>query len=357
MMPPPRREPFGTLPDGRPVERWRLSDGRGIEVAVLTLGGILQAARVPDREGHVADVALGFDALEPYLGPGRYFGAVIGRHANRIAGGRFRLDGVEYRLPLNDGANSLHGGTIGFNARLWEAEPIEEPETAGVALSYRSPDGEMGYPGALAVTLRYRLDRGGRLRLDYEATTDRPTVVNLTSHAYWNLAGAGSGTVLDQVAWIAARRFTPVDAAMIPTGELAPVAGTPLDFTTPRPIGARIGAAHPQLRHAEPTRGGYDFNYVLDRPGELSAPAARLADPLSGRMLELYTDEPGLQFYTANHFTGLGGKGGRTYGRWSAFALEAQHFPDSPNRPQFPSTVLRPGQTYRQTTVYRFLAG
>ncbi|WP_280523330.1 aldose epimerase family protein [Tistlia consotensis] len=343
------------MPDGRPVERWRLAGG-GIEVAVLTWGGIVQAIRVPDREGRVEDVALGFDGLEDYLERNRYCGALVGRYANRIAGGRFTLDGREHRLPVNNGPNSIHGGTVGFDKRLWAAEEVRGQADAGVALRYRSPDGEMGYPGTLDVTVRYRLDEAGRLTLDYAATTDRPTVLNLTNHSYFNLAGAGRGRVLDQVAWIDADRVTPVDENLIPTGALAPVAGTPLDFTSPAAIGARIRADDPQLKRAEPQDGGYDFNYVLNRPGDLSAPAARVTDPVSGRTVECFTTEPGLQFYTSNFIRGLPGKDGRTYDHWGAFTLEAQHFPDSPNRPAFPSTVLRPGETYRQTTIYRFFA-
>ncbi|MGW6267768.1 aldose epimerase family protein [Streptomyces sp. NPDC055060] len=324
-----RSELFGTLPDGTPVHRWTLERG-GVRVRVLTYGGIIQSAEVPDRSGRCEPVALGFDALQDYLDhPGPYFGALVGRYANRIAGGGFTLDGTEYRLARNNGPNALHGGTAGFDKRVWEATETEH----GVRLSRVSPDGEEGYPGRLAVSVTYELDASGALRIAYEATTDAPTVVNLTNHTYWNLAGAGSGSAAGHELRIAAERITPTDGVQIPTGAYEDVDGTRFDFREARKVG-----------------GGIDHNYVLDK-GVTALPAevAELSDPPSGRVLTVATTEPGLQLYTADHF-----EEPLPFAAGDGIALETQHFPDSPNRPQFPGTVLRPDGVYTSETVYGF---
>lgn len=346
------RRPFGALPDGTRIDLFTLKNGRGVEVEIINYGGRIVALRAPDRTGRVADIALGCDDLDGYVKDRYHFGGIIGRYANRIAKGRFTLDGKTYRLAQNDGENHLHGGLQGFDRRVWQAEEVRGVRAVGVRLAYVSPDGEEGYPGTVKVTVTYMLTPQNELRIEYEATSDKPTVINLTNHAYFNLAGAGSGPVLDHEVYINADRFTPVDRTLIPTGELRPVGGTPLDFRRPARIGARIDAPDEQLRHGR----GYDHNFVLNkRSGELSL-AARVYEPTSGRVLEVLTTEPGLQFYSGNFLDGVRGKAGQSYGRRTGFCLEAQHFPDSPNKPAFPSTVLRPGQTYRQTTIYRFAA-
>ena len=347
-------ERFGALADGTVVDRWTLDNGQGMVVRVLTYGGILQTIEVPDRDGRPANVALGFANLDSYVRDNRpYFGALIGRYANRIAGGRFSLDGRDYRLPVNNPPNSLHGGTEGFDQRAWAATEVAGEGGAGLELAYTSPDGEMGYPGTLAVRARYLLGPGNELRIDYRATTDAPTHVNLTNHSYVNLAGEAAGTIEGHVLRLHAGHYTPTDATNIPTGEIAPVAGTPFDFTSPRPIGERIDEDNQQLQFGL----GYDHNYVLDPPpaGQPLRPAARVTDPASGRALEVLTSEPGLQLYSGNQLDGtLVGPGGAAYGRRSGLALETQHFPDSPNQPGFPATALRPGEVYRSVTVYRF---
>jgi aldose 1-epimerase len=323
-----------------------LANASGTEAEVITFGATLHGLRVPDG----TNVVLGLPSLEDYAGrSNRYLGATIGRYANRIAGARFALDGVTYELPANDGANALHGGSEGFHRKVWSASV----ENGSLVLRYASPAGEMGFPGKLAARVAYTLTDDGSLRLDYEATTDAATVVNLTNHTYWNLAGEGSGTILDHELRLNARRYTPVDAALLPSGEVAPVSGTPLDFTTPMPIGARIDDDF--LAGA----GGYDHNLVVDREhdGELVR-AARVVDPSSGRSLEILTTEPGIQVYTGNFLDeALVGPSGRAYGPHHGVALETQHFPDSPNRSQFPSTVLRPGEVFRSTTVYKLGPG
>jgi aldose 1-epimerase len=349
----PVRELFGTLADGTPVHRWTLENG-GTRMRVLSYGGIVQSLEVPDRRGRYANVSLGFDRLEDYVASSPYFGALIGRYGNRIGGGRYTLDGHEYRLSVNDGPNSLHGGAAGFDKRVWDVEPFRSPAGVGLVLRYVSADGEMGHPGRLDTTVTYTLTGDGDWRIDYAATTDRPTVVNLTNHTYFNLAGEGSGDVLGHELRLAASRYTPTDATLIPTGELAGVAGTPFDFRHGKPIGRDIRTAHPQLVGAK----GYDHNWVLDK-GTTRAPgyAATLRDPGSGRTLRITTTEPGLQFYSGNFLDGtLSGPSGRTYRQGDGLCLETQHFPDSPNKPDFPSTVLRPGETYRSTTVHRFSA-
>jgi aldose 1-epimerase len=331
------RAPFGSLADGREIDRYTLSGANGMTASILTYGGILQSVVVPDRAGRLANVTLGFADLDAYTAPGYlaaspFFGALIGRYANRIAGGRFTLDGETFQLPANDPPNHLHGGgAAGFDVQVWEARPLQGPAAAGLRLTHVSPAGEGGYPGRLTTAMTYTLAAG--LRIDYEATTDAPTVLNLSSHAYWNLAGEGEGAVHEHLLRLNASRYTPVDGTQIPTGELVPVRGTEMDFTRPRPVG-----------------DGYDHNWVLD-----GAPAAVLSDPGSGRELTVVTDQPGIQVYSGNALDGTRrGTSGRPYARGAGIALETQHFPDSPNQPQVPSTVLRPGETYRSSTTFRF---
>ena len=341
--------PFGTTPDGDAASVYTLANARGMEVRATDYGGIILSIRVPDRDGAFDNVALGFDTLAPYTADGSpYFGALVGRVANRIAGGRFWLDGQEHTLAVNDGPNSLHGGDRGFDKRLWSAHPFETDVAAGLVLTRVSPDGEEGYPGALDVTVTYTLTDDDALVIDYHATTDRATPVNLTQHTYVNLAGHGD--VLGHELTVDASAFTPVDAALIPTGEVRPVAGTPFDFRRPHAVGERIGADDEQLRLG----GGYDHNWVLDGGPGLRR-AARLAEPMGGRVLEVWTTEPGLQVYSGNVLDGsVAGADGRAHGYRSGLALETQHFPDSPNQPGFPSTILRPGETYRSQTAFRF---
>jgi aldose 1-epimerase len=346
------RAAFGTLPDGRTVEQFTLRNAHGLEVRAMTYGAIITALRTPDRAGRLDDIVLGYDSLAAYVRSSPYFGAVVGRYANRIAGGRFTLDGRTFQLARNDGPNHLHGGIRGFDKVLWTAEPSEGPDGQAVTFRYTSPDGEEGYPGTLQVRVTYTLTPRDELVVDYEATADRATPVNLSQHTYWNLHGGGSGTILDHVLKLDASAFTPVDSTLIPTGQLAPVAGTPFDFRTPTAIGARIDAADPQLKAGR----GYDHNWVLERDGRAGlVHAAQLVDSSSGRTLDVSTTEPGIQFYSGNFLDGtLRGKGGRAYVHRSGLCLETQHFPDSPNHPAFPSTVLRPGQTLRSRTVFAF---
>lgn len=347
----PVKELFGRLADGTKVYRWSLENG-GTRMKVLSYGGVVQSLEVPDRRGRHANVSLGFGNLDDYVARSPHFGALIGRYGNRIAKGRFTLDGEEYQLSVNDGENSLHGGALGFDYRVWDVEPFTDGPDTGLVLHYTSADGEMGYPGTLRAKVTYTLTRRGDWRVDYEATTDRATVVNLTNHVYWNLAGEGSGSVGDHRLTIAAGRYTPVDPGLIPTGEPAAVEGTPFDFRTGKPIAEDLRAADPQLLYAK----GFDHNWVLDK-GVTAEPewAATLADPASGRTLTVSTTEPGLQFYSGNFLDGtLVGPSGRIYRQGDALCLETQHFPDSPNKPSYPSTVLRPGETYRSTTVHAF---
>lgn len=343
-------QPFGKMPDGTAVEIFTLSDGP-VEARISTYGGIVVSLKVPDRNGKPADVVLGFDNLDGYVansnGPGAAFiGATIGRYANRIAHGTFTLDGKKYSLPLNNGENSLHGGPHGFNNVVWQGTPIEN----GVALTYLSKDGDAGYPGNLSVTVRYTLVKND-LRIDYSATSDKDTVLNLTNHAYFNLKGQGQGDILNHELRLESSRFTPVDANLIPTGELKAVKGTPFDFTKSTAVGKRIDADDEQLQRGH----GYDHNWVLNsKSGELSL-AAELYEPSTGRVLRVFTTEPGIQIYTGNFLDGtIKGKGGVAYGRRSAICLETQHFPDSPNRPDFPTTELKPGETFHSVTVYGF---
>lgn len=347
----PVKELFGRLADGTKVYRWSLENG-GTRLKVLSYGGIVQSLEIPDRHGRHANVVNGFDTLDAYVAKSPYFGALIGRYGNRIGKGQFTLDGKGYQLSVNDGVNSLHGGAKGFDKHVWDVEPFTRGSDVGLHLHYTSVDGEMGYPGTLRTKVTYTLNRHGEWRIDYEATTDRPTIVNLTSHVYWNLAGEGSGTIEDHELRIAASRYTPTDAGLIPTGELAKVAGTPFDFRHAKPIGRDIRAGHEQQVQAK----GYDHNWALDK-GITAKPehVATLRDPRSGRTLKIATDQPGLQFYSGNFLDGtLTGTGGRTYRQGDALCLETQHFPDSPNHANFPSTVLRPGQTYRTTTIHTF---
>jgi len=347
---PPAAVRWGEIPEGEPVYLYTLANANGMEARVTNFGAILVSLKVPDPHGALADIVLGFDTLDGYLNTKKYFGAPVGRYANRIARAEFTLDGHTYTLARNNGENSLHGGVRGFYKVVWKGRAIPSPEAA-VEFTYLSPDGEEGFPGNLTVAVRYTLTGANELRIDYSAATDKPTVVNLTNHSFFNLAGEGLGDVLHDVVTIDAGRFTPVVAGLIPTGELRPVAGTPFDFRRPTAIGARIGAPDEQLRLA----GGYDQNFVLNHPAGKLGFAARVSDPASGRTMEVLTTEPGLQFYTANTLNGPErGKTGHVYSPHSAFCLETGHFPDSPNHPNFPTTVLRPGVEFRSTTVYRF---
>jgi aldose 1-epimerase len=340
---------FGETPDGAQVDQFTLANGNGVEVCAINVGGIITAIRAPDRAGRVDDIVLGFDRLEPYLADHPYFGAIVGRYANRIARGRFALDGHTLQLATNDGPNHMHGGRRGFDKALWNAEPLQAAR--GVRFSRVSPDGEEGYPGRLDVRVTYTLTDDNDLAVHYDAVTDAATVVNLTQHSYFNLAGPASGDVLRHVLMLDADRYLPVDETQLPTGRLAPVDGTPFDFRTPTAIGARIRDPEPQLQRGK----GYDHTWVLNRSGDAPGFAARVLDPRSGRTLEVRTTQPGIQFYAGNLLDGsLTGKVGVRYRRHAGFCLETQHFPDSPNRPTFPSTVLRPGESYRSTTVFSF---
>ena len=345
------KKTFGTTAEGKAVDIYTLSNAHGVEARVITYGGILVSLRVPDKNGHLDDVVLGFDSFEGYSKPGPYFGAICGRYANRIAAGKFSVDGKEYTLAKNNGSNSLHGGLKGFDKVVWQAEQFQQQEGVGVILTYTSPDGEEGFPGNLKVKVTYTLTDRNELTLDYQATTDKATPVNLTNHSYFNLAGAGKGDILGQVVMLNADHFTPVDNTLIPTGKIESVKGTPLDFTKPTAIGARINDQNEQLKLG----GGYDHNFVINRKGEGLTLAARVVEPTSGRVLEVDTTEPGVQLYTGNFLDGtLRGKNGITYQHRYGFCLETQHYPDSPNQPDFPSTILRPGQIYRTRTAFKF---
>jgi aldose 1-epimerase len=340
---------------GTPIETVTLKNKNGIELTAMSYGGIIMSLKVPDRAGHLADIVLGFDKPESYWAdpPPPFFGAIIGRYGNRIAKGKFTLDGKAYTLATNNGPNSLHGGNKGFDKQLWTITTKDSPEGSSAIFTRTSPDGEEGYPGTLQARVTYTLTDKNELIIDYHATTDKATPVNLTQHTYWNLAGAGSGDILGDVLTINADRYTPVDETLIPTGELASVAGTPFDFRQPTPIGARIDQNNDQLKKGP----GYDHNWVLNRKGSGLEFAARLTDPKSGRTLEISTTEPGLQFYSGNFLDGTyKGKGGAVYGKRSALCLETQHFPDSPNQPKFPSTILQPGKSYDSRTVFTFSA-
>ncbi len=343
-----KKASWGKLPDGRDVDLFTLSNGKGMEASIMNYGGVVVTLKPADKNGPgTTDVVLGFDAFEPYIKNPSYFGALIGRYGNRIGHGAFKLDGVTYHVPKNDNDNSLHGGTDGFNKKLWTAREMPN----GIELTYLSKDGEEGYPGNLTSKVTYTLTADNGLRIDYSAATDKDTVLNLTNHSYFNLAGQGQGDILGHEIMIEADRFTPVDAGLIPTGELKPVDGTPFDFRKSSVIGARINDDDQQLKLGK----GYDHNFVLNRKGGSVELAARVRDPKSGRVMEVLTDQPGIQFYTGNFLDGtLRGKGGIAYQQRYAFCLETQHFPDSPNKPSFPSTELKPGQEYKTTTIYRF---
>jgi aldose 1-epimerase len=347
----PSMKPFGTTPSGEPIELYTLRNAKGAEVDIITWGATVTRIAAPDRTGKKADVVLGFDTAEGYTKTHPFFGSIVGRYGNRIGKAKFSLNGVEYTLAKNNDENHLHGGSQGFDKRLWKARPVPSADGQAVEMSYVSPDGEEGYPGTLKASVVYTLTAANGLRMDYRATTDKDTVVNLTNHSYFNLAGEGTGDILQHELMIDADRFTPVDKGLIPTGELRPVEGTPFDFRKPTAIGARINADDEQIRFG----GGYDHNFVLNgQPGTLRG-VVRVTEPSSGRVLEVFTTEPGVQFYTGNFLDGtVRGKAGKVYGRRTGFCLETQHFPDSPNKPSFPSTVLKPGQEYRTTTEYRF---
>lgn len=343
------KAPFGKDTNGAPVEIYTLRNPNGMTVRITTYGGIVTSVLVPDRRGTMGDVVLGYNTLEGYLKDSPYFGCLVGRYGNRIALGKFTLDGREYSLATNNPPNHLHGGWIGFDKHVWSATPMLTLEGPRLILTRVSSDGEEGYPGTLTVTAAYTLTRDNALRLDYTATTDKATPVNLTQHSYFNLAGRGD--ILGHVVKINADRYTPVDATLIPTGELAPVRGTPFDFNAPTAIGARIGQDNEQLKFG----GGYDHNWAINNPSGKLAVQAEVYEPTTGRVLEVLSTEPGLQFYSGNFLNGtITGKGGWVYQFRNGFCMEPQHFPDSPNKPGFPSTILRPGQTYRNTIIYKF---
>ncbi len=347
-----KTESFGSV-DGQAVELYTLANRHGVEARITNYGATVVSLRVPDKHGRFADVVLGFDTLEAYRKSTSYAGPVVGRYANRIAKGRFTLNGTEYKLAANNGENALHGGLTGFDRVVWKPQPLQMRHGAALALTYLSRDGEEGYPGNLSVRVVYTLTEQNELRIDYSATTDQDTIVNLTNHTYFNLAGQGNGDILKHSLRLAAARFTPADDKAIPTGELRSVAGTPFDFRRPTVIGSRIEQDDEQLKFGK----GYDHNFVIDgRAGTLRR-AALVTDPASGRTLEVWTTEPGMQFYTGNHLESTPvGKGGKVYGKRFGFCLETQHFPDSPNQPGFPSTVLRRGDRFTSTTIFKFSA-
>jgi len=342
---------FGTR-EGRPITLYTLTNSHGVEVRAMNYGGIVVSIRVPGRKGEMADIVLGHDTAEGYMPNPPYLGAIVGRYANRIAKGTFTLDGKTYTLAKNDGPNTLHGGTTRtFDRVMWEGEPLKGK--VGVAFTYLSKDGEEGFPGNLQIKVTYTLNDANELTVDYEATTDKATPINVSQHSYFNLAGAGNGDILNHEIMINADRFTPVDKNLIPTGELRPVKGTPLDFTTATKIGARIDDSYEQMVLGH----GYDHNFVINRKGPGMVLAARVYEPTSGRVLEVSTTQPGVQFYTGNFLDGsVTGKQGHVYKRRYGFCLETQHFPDSPNHPDFPSTILKPGETFREKTVFKFEA-
>ena len=339
-------EPFGKTPDGQEVDLYTMTNTNGITAKITSYGAILVSLEVPDKNGKLADITLGFDTLDGYITRHPYFGATVGRYANRIGGARFKLNDVEYKLAANNGANHLHGGIKGFDKVVWKAEETTaESNKAFVKLSYLSKDGEEGYPGNLACTVTYTLTKDDELKISYEAETDKTTILNLTNHSYWNLAGQGNGDILGHELMLNADKYTVVDEGLIPTGEIRSVEDSPMDFTRPMIIGSRIGQVG----------SGYDHNYVLDSGGGTLALCARVYEPTSGRAMEIYTIEPGVQFYTGNFLDGsITGKSGKVYKKHYGFCLETQHFPDSPNKPHFPSVVLNPGQKYTTVTVHKF---
>ncbi|HNX43750.1 MAG TPA: aldose epimerase family protein [Bacteroidales bacterium] len=339
------KEAFGMLADSVPVSLYTLTNDKGITLKVTNYGGIITSLLVPDKDGNEGDIVLGYDSLSGYLTKTPYFGAIVGRYGNRIAKGVFKIDGNEFRLPVNDGPNHLHGGIRGFDKVVWDAKEFKTDSTVGLVLHYLSKDGEQGYPGNLDVTVTYTLNNNNELRFDYLATTDKPTPVNLTQHSYFNLAG--DGDIKGHELLIKASKYTVVDSTLIPTGELRDVKGTPFDFTTAKTIGKDLAATG-----GNPT--GFDHNFVLDTKG-LQEAAIKVTEPASGRVMEVFTDQPGVQFYSGNFLDGtIKGKGGKVYNQYNGFCLETQHFPDSPNQPAFPNTILRPGEKYQTTTIYRF---
>jgi aldose 1-epimerase len=347
-----KKQSFGKTADGQPVDLYTLTNKNGMEATITNWGGIVVSLTAPDRNGKFDDVVLGYDQLDGYLTNKAFFGALIGRYGNRIAHGEFKLGGTTYNVPKNDGQNSLHGGNTGFNKRLWTAKDVSGPHGQALELTYLSKDGEEGYPGNLNVKVVYTLTDTNELKIDYSATTDKETVLNLTNHSYFNLAGQGNGDILETQLTLVADRFTPVDATLIPTGELRPVKGTPFDFTKPMAIGSRINQDDEQLKFGK----GYDHNWVLNSGGKGGVTlAAEAYEPKSGRVLQILTDQPGIQFYTGNFLDGsITGKGGKVYNHRAAFCLETQHFPDSPNHPSFPTTTLKPGQHYHTVTIFKF---
>jgi len=346
---------FGKTSDGTPVKVFTLTNSNGMKLRVMNYGAIVLSLEVPDRDGKPGDIVLGYKTLAEYIKETPYFGAVVGRYGNRIAGGKFALDGTAYTLATNNEPGgipcSLHGGLKGFDKVVWDAVGVEKPGAMGVKFSYRSKDGEEGYPGNLDLTVTYWLTDNNEWQIEYTATTDKATPLNVTQHSYFNLRGEGNGDILGHELTLNASRFTPVTAGLIPTGELRPVAGTPFDFTSPHAIGERINAKDEQMKFG----GGYDHNWVLDGTRRELSPAATVYEPTTGRVMEVFTTEPGIQFYAGNFLDGtLTGKQGKPYVYRSGLALETQHFPDSPNHPDFPSTILRPGEEFKSTTVYRF---
>jgi aldose 1-epimerase len=340
------KKEFGTMPDGQKVNLYILTNPNGMKAEITNYGAILVSLSVPDKNGEFADITLGYDHLDGYLKETPYFGATVGRYANRIKDGKFTLNGVEYSLAQNDNNNHLHGGIKGFDKRVWDASPFEKQDSAGIKFSYLSPDGEEGYPGNLSCTVTYTLTKNNELKIDYEAQTDKATPVNLTHHSYFNLQGQGTGDILDHILYINADQYTPNDEELIPTGGIASVKDTPLDFTSPTAIGERINQVP----------GGYDHNFILNGEQGSLRLAAKVSEPDKGRVMEIHTTEPAIQFYTGNFLDGsLTGKSGKIYEKHFGFCLEPQHFPDSPNHPSFPSTILEPGEKYTKTTLFRFI--
>jgi aldose 1-epimerase len=343
---------FGKLDDGREVFLYTLKNNTGAEVKIINYGARVVSLTMPDRDGNFTDIVTGFDSLKDYIKDNSFFGAIVGRYGNRINKGIFKLDGKEYQLSINDGRNSLHGGKKGFFKAYWNAEPVESKEGPSLKLSLVSPDGDEGYPGRVNATVTYTLTNNDELKIDYTGTTDKPTIYNPTHHSYFNLSGNFNNTILDEELSINADSFTPVDSTLIPTGEIRPVENTPMDFRKPTPIGLHINDDNQQLKYGR----GYDFNWVLNnyKPGVVRK-VASVYDSTSGRFMEVLTDQPGLQFYSGNFLNGtVTGKGGVVYNHRTALCLEAQHYPDSPNEPNFPTTTLSPGQVYKQTTIYKF---
>jgi aldose 1-epimerase len=345
------KEIFGEI-DGIPVDLYTLTNDNQVEMKVTNYGGIITSFKIPDRNGTLGDVVLGYANLEEYVKNNPYFGCIVGRYGNRIGNAKFTLDGREYTLNKNDGKNCLHGGIKGFDKVIWKAETYKDKESVGIEFHYLSKEGEEGFPGNLDVTVKYTLTNDNIFKIDYLAKTDKPTVVNLTHHTYWNFAGEGSGDILNHELMLNANAYTPVDENLIPTGEILSVKGTPMDFTTPTAIGNRINSDYEQLKFSN----GYDHNWVLNKPTEEDLVlAAKVYEPISGRVMEILTIEPGIQFYSGNFLDGsILGKSGNSYKIHSGFCLETQHYPDSPNKPNFPSVVLRPGETYRTTTIHKF---